>query len=123
MKEYLLTTDNFSNPKVLTNLDAVGTLLIRLLILIPGTNPLHPDMGVGIGTVWRFMAEDDLPDLQERVEQQISTYLPPVFQSAIVDLSIDDDNCLIINVIADGVSFVFETKGTNSEVRLSESIT
>ena len=69
------------------------------------------------------MTEDDLPDLQERVEQQISTYLPPVFQSAIVDLSIDDDSCLIINVIADGVSFVFETKGTNSEVRLSESIT
>ena len=34
MKEYLLTTDNFSNPKVLTNLDAVGTLLIWVLELV-----------------------------------------------------------------------------------------
>lgn len=123
MTEYLLTTDNFSNPKKETGLKAVGILIIRLLLLVPGTNPLHPAMGVGIGTIYRFITEDELPNLQEVIEYQMTTYLPPDFQSIIVELTIDDDNFLVITIIIDGVAFIFETKGTNAEVQLSEVLT
>ena len=43
VKEYLLTTDEFRNPKVLEGAKAIGILLVRLLLMEPGTNPLHPD--------------------------------------------------------------------------------
>lgn len=118
--EYLLTTDNFSNPKTETGMKAVGIIIIRLLLLVPGTNPRHPEMGVGLGTIYRFITEDELSNLQEVIEYQMSTYLPQEFQGVLVDLSIDDDNCLVVTIIIDGIAFTFETKGTSGEVQLSE---
>ena len=49
MKEYLLTTNEFLVPDHVEGSDAYGLLLLRLLLLQPGQNPLHPAMGVGLG--------------------------------------------------------------------------
>ena len=47
-KEYFLSIDNLSKPKVVTGQEAIAYLLIRLLLLNPGSDPLHPEMGVGL---------------------------------------------------------------------------
>lgn len=118
IKEYLLTTDEFLKPKSITGSKAVGILLIRLLTMLPGTNPLHPKMGVGIGVKYRFLREEDLVLLQEKIESQISTYMPPEYQSATVDLTIEDGYLNIIMLI-NGTSFVYNTGDSETPVQIS----
>lgn len=122
MKEYLLSTDNFTNPKVVKGIDAAGILLIRLLIMKPGTNPLHPSMGVGLGTIYRYIMEDDLPDLETRITNQITTYLPPEFANVRVNLSIDVDKYLKVSMMVDNTEFIFDTKNADLPVQISESL-
>ena len=55
MKEYLLSTNEYLEPAMEDGSTAYGILLMRLLLLIPGTNPLHPAMGVGIPK-YRFIS-------------------------------------------------------------------
>lgn len=121
VREYLLTTDEFRNPKVLEGAKAIGILLVRLLLMEPGTNPLHPDMGVGIGPRYRFITESDLDQLQTRVKEQINTYLPSLFFSAAqVNLNIKSNKILVITIIADGTSYIFDTEETDSPIELSD---
>lgn len=122
MKEYLLSTDNFTNPKVVKDTDAAGILLIRILIMVPGTNPLHPAMGVGLGTIYRYIMEDDLPSLETRISDQITTYLPPEFASVKVKLSISNDKCLKVSMAVDNTEFIFNTATMETPVQVSESL-
>lgn len=122
MKEYLLSTDNFTNPKVVKDTEAAGILLIRILIMVPGTNPLHPSMGVGLGTVYRYIMEDDLPSLETRISDQITTYLPPEFASVKVKLSVGNDKCLRVSMAVDNTEFIFNTETTENPVQVSESL-
>lgn len=121
IKEYLLTTDEFLKPRSVSGTDAVAVLLIRLLIMVPGTNPLHPAMGVGIGTKYRFIMEDDLLALQQVIESQISTYMPPEWQHAIVKLDIDS-RYLSISILINGTAYVYNTKDSETPVQLSDII-
>ena len=122
IKEYLLTTDKFLNPKVLSGMDAIGVLLIRLLLTDPGSNPLHPAMGVGLGTKYRFIMETSLSELQRVIEDQIATYCPPTFQSCNVILTIDEEKCLVVSIIINQTQFVLETKNISTPVRISDII-
>ena len=47
-KEYLLSINEFVQPKVLSGDSAAFADIIRLFLLEPGTNQTHPDMGIGI---------------------------------------------------------------------------
>lgn len=121
VKEYLLTTDEFRNPKVLEGAKAIGILLVRLLLMEPGTNPLHPDMGVGIGPRYRFITDSDLEQLYTRVKDQINTYLPSLFfSSAQVNLDIKSNKMLVITIVADGTSYVYDTEETDNPIELSD---
>lgn len=123
IKEYLLTTDEFRNPKVLDGAKAIGILLVRLLLMEPGTNPLHPDMGVGIGPRYRFITDSDLDQLYTRVKEQINTYLPSLFfSSAQVNLDIKSNKMLVITIVADGTSYVYDTEETDNPIELSDLI-
>lgn len=123
VREYLLTTDEFRNPKVIKGANAIGVLITRLLLLEPGTNPLHPDMGVGIGPKYRYITESDMDILQSRVQDQINTYLPSLFYSATrVNLDIKKNKMLVINIIVDGVSYVYDTEETDSPIELSDLV-
>lgn len=120
IKEYLLKTDSFYNPTVLEGSKAIGTLLIRLLVMVPGINPRHPEMGVGIGTIYRFVPENDIPDLESLIHDQIATYLPPEFRSNIVNISIGENNNLIINITIEEVEYIVDTEDlTDGAVYLS----
>ena len=48
MKEYLLSTNNFGEPKVYSDNEARGLNILRLLLLIQGHNPLFPKMGCNL---------------------------------------------------------------------------
>lgn len=122
IKEYLLTTDKFLNPTTLSGTSAIGTLLLRLLIMMPGTNPLHPKMGVGIGNKYRFITENDLTTLQLDIEEQIATYLPPEFLAATVELSIGSDKILSISITIQDIEFIFDTRETTNPVQLSDML-
>lgn len=119
IKEYLFSIDNFNKPKELNDNDAVYMLLVRLMLLTPGTIQTHPDMGVGIVTKWRYCDIDQLGDLQLEITRQISTYLPTV---KLVDVNVKAKPAskeLIIEIKANGVLYSLETDNENNTLRLA----
>lgn len=122
VREYLLKTDSFLNPKKIEGLDAIGVLLMRLLMTEPGSNPLRPGMGVGLGSKYRFISEPRLSELQSVIEDQIATYCPPEMQSCTASLSVDAENCLVVSLVIKDVEFVLETKSLETPVYLSEVV-
>ena len=124
MKEYLLTTNNYLEPDVQEGSDAYAILLTRLLLLEPGTNPLHPDMGVGLGPKYRYLSEDDLPVLQTRIQEQVNTYLPSDFISitqAYLQLK-ENSKFLQIVIVADDTKYVFDTENSSAPIELQDLI-
>lgn len=94
-------------------------LLVRLMLLTPGTIQTHPDMGVGIVTKWRYCDVDQLGDLQLEITRQISTYLPDI---RLVDVNLKAKPAskeLIIEIRANGVLYTMETDNENNTVRLA----
>ena len=100
-REYLLSVNAFNEPEVLKNQQSIAMLLMRLILLNPGSDPLHPDMGVGIVN-YRY-AMGKIEELKSRISQQISTYLP-CFPAGKVDIEIRDDHlCDILITIDDTI--------------------
>ena len=75
-KEYLLSTNEFMQPKVLKKDQAAYTDIIRLFLLEPGTNQTHPEMGLGIRTRYRFSDISEISKLEQEAKDQMKTYLP-----------------------------------------------
>jgi len=76
VRESAFSVDDFKNPKVYKNAEAIATLLTRLLLLEPGTFQSHPEMGVGLMSKYRYGVEGSATDLQADFQRQIETYLP-----------------------------------------------
>lgn len=75
-KEYLLSINEYVQPKVLKGEAAAYTNIIRLFLLDPGTNQTHPEMGIGIRSRYRFSDTAEISTLQAEVKDQLKTYLP-----------------------------------------------
>ena len=119
-KEYLLSTDEFNNPKVLEGKDAISQLLIHLILLEPGTYASRPTMGVGLISRYRYTSEDNLDKLKKDIADQISLYLPE-FSGVLVDLELDDEGQLIINIEINGTIYQYETsKQEDNNITLLE---
>ena len=124
MKEYLLSTNEYKEPKVAEGSEAYGILLTRLLLLEPGTNPLHPGMGVGLGPKYRFITENDMPMLQTLIQEQVNTYLPSEFLTttkAYLELK-PNSKYLQITIIADDTKYVFDTEDSSTPIELSDLV-
>lgn len=76
IKEFSFSVDDFQNPKVFEDAEAIATLLVRLLLLEPGTFQSHPEMGVGLMSKYRFGIEGIARELQSNFQAQIEAYLP-----------------------------------------------
>lgn len=74
--EFSFSVDDFENPKTYKDAEAIATLLVRLLILEPGTFQSHPDMGVGLYSNYAYILEGNASKLQSSFQHQIDTYLP-----------------------------------------------
>lgn len=75
-KEYVLSINEFVQPKVLSGDQAAYIDIIRLFLLDPGTNQTHPEMGIGIRSRYRFSDTSQISTLKEEVKTQMQTYLP-----------------------------------------------
>ncbi len=121
MKEYLLTTNEFMVPDSVKGSDAYGLLLLRLLLLQPGQNPLHPGMGVGLGPKYRFITEDNMNMLQDRVQNQIDTYLSQDFTvKTTVYMEIKPSHYLKIIITANDTDYIYDTEDSDTPIELSD---
>lgn len=121
MKEYLLTTNEFMVPDSVKGSDAYGLLLLRLLLLQPGQNPLHPGMGVGLGPKYRFITEDNMNMLQDRVQEQIDTYLSQDFiVKTTVYMEIKPSHYLKIIITANDTDYIYDTEDSDTPIELSD---
>ena len=75
LSEYSFSVDDFKNPKVYKDREAVAVLLMRLLLLEPGLIQSHPNMGIGLISRYRY-GVDVASELQSNFKNQIDTYLP-----------------------------------------------
>ena len=108
-REYLLTVDEFSNPQVVEGKSAIALLLSRLILLEPGSDPLHPDMGVGIRR-YRFNSnKNNLNSLKDIIENQVNTYLP-TFQGSEVQLIMTEEKILNINITVGDTTYVYSSE-------------
>jgi hypothetical protein len=89
IEEALLTTDNFNKPKIVRGAEAICILIVRLIIMEKGSRKAYPNMGIGIRSRYRYMTEDEIPNLETEISDQISEYLPEA-QGAII-------KCVLVN--------------------------
>jgi hypothetical protein len=102
--EYFLGTNEFNRPSVWTDVDATYVLLIRLILLEPGTYPNHPRMGVGLVSRYRYAKAEELNNLKNDIQDQITTYLPQ-FSSIDVELTLTNTKDLYIQIIINGIAY------------------
>lgn len=105
-REYLLSVNMYNEPAKAEEKAAIALLLIRLILLDPGSDPLHPDMGVGIRK-YRY-ALNQLDELQKRIEDQVAQYLPE-YQQATVALIRTPDKLCNIEITMDNVTYVYDS--------------
>lgn len=105
--EGIFSTNKYNMPTVLEGREELSILIIRLLLLEPGSNPLHPEMGVGVIQRYSNCEHEDLPDLEAEIEKQILIYLP-MYQHAEVKVSLEN-TILKLSVIIDDTLFNFTT--------------
>jgi hypothetical protein len=86
-----MTINQFQRPIELEGTDAQIMLIIRLILLDPGTIQTHPDMGVGLVSLYRYTVDVDLDKLRNRIQSQISRYLPMFTTVQVrVDLNVNE---------------------------------
>jgi hypothetical protein len=116
-REYLFTTNEFNEPMRVKDKSAIALLLIRLILLDPGSDPLHPDMGVGIRD-YRYSL-NQLEELRKRVEEQIDMFLPD-FESATVALIATPDRVCNIEISIDDTTYVYDSNVAPRPIRLDD---
>lgn len=116
-REYTFSVDSFNKPIVVTGNDAIGTKLMQLIMMEPGDDPLHPDMGVGIKT-YRYSV-NTLNDLKRRVEDQIATYLP-MYQSVNVAILRTPDKVVNIEINLGDITYVYDSASMSKPIALDD---
>ena len=105
-REYTLTITPLNRPEVLKQQEAIAMLLLRLILLNPGSDPLHPDMGVGIIN-YRY-AFGKLDELKKRVQDQIREYLP-CFPASEVKIDITSSKLCNILITVNDVVYTYDS--------------
>lgn len=114
--EPLMTVNKFYQPVVLKNTDAAVVRIIRLILLEPGTIQTHPDCGVGIVSKFRYSTEVDIKDLENRISNQIATYLP-MYTTIKTALELDNDGkCIRIYITSDQINAIIPIDTSTGKV-------
>lgn len=112
--EHLIATDVYNKPHTIKNKDALAVLIIRLLLMDPGTNPLHPEMGVGLVSRYRFSSSSDMTTLNSEISDQMKNFLPK-FSYTNVSCSVKEGN-IIVNISIDDTLYTFTTETDDSKI-------
>ena len=118
-KEYTLSTNSFKKPRVLKGKPAVATLLVRIILLEPGTDSLQPELGVGLVSKYRFLTESLASELINDIKNQVSKYLPEL-QCANVSIDYNADKSIIIKITVDDTIYTFDTSQTETPIKLQD---
>lgn len=119
MKEYLLSTNNFGEPKVYSENEARGLNIIRLLLLTPGHNPLFPDMGCNLAQ-FRYVMTDQLNDIKQLVADQMNTYLPECLMDS-VNIEITDTKYLHVVIQCQDIKYIYQSEDTMYPISLEDT--
>ena len=112
LKEYSLSINSFNNPDELKRADAACLLIMRLILLTPGTIQTYPEMGVGLITKYRFMYDTELQNLKKLITDQINLYLPELNLTSVeLTLNPKDLKELIIQIKIENTLYVLQTEG------------
>lgn len=114
MKEYVLSLNDFNMPKVFDASSSIYILIVRIILLEPGTYQSHPEMGVGIKSRYRYGTVDDafLSTLKNDISHQLETYLPSLASTDIV-LTVNGNTLGIIIDTNDGAYVLAYNSETN----------
>lgn len=77
LKEYSFDIDEYGDPKIYTNFEALGAILMRLFMLEPGTLQNNLDCGIGLISKWKYIQEDQKEAFINYATDQISDYINP----------------------------------------------
>ena len=111
---YVLSVNQYNKPAVVEGSEAIALNLVRLLLLEPGSDPLHPEMGVGLRQYRYALTLDDLTD---RIEDQIQTYLPE-YEGVSVDILRTDDKVANIEITVGDTIYVYDSANMPVEIDL-----
>ena len=120
LKEYVIGTNDFNQPEEYLGKKAVGLLVERLLLLEPGTDPMRPEMGVGLVSKYRYMFPDKLNELKNNVADQLERYLFP-YQTVNIKFSAKNKE-LTIDITVDDYTYKYVTaeQENNKTVTLTQ---
>lgn len=96
--EHLMSVNTIKCPKVVKDKDAIYVLLVRLLLLEPGTNQAFPEMGLGLVSRYRYSFAVDINKLIIDYKNQIATYLPGLEVVDILGEVVDKTLILKVNI-------------------------
>lgn len=116
-REYTFSVDKYKNPNVVTDVNAKALRLMELIMMEPGDDPLHPDMGVGIKSYRYSFTEIDV--LEKRIADQIRTYLP-FYQNIEVTGTMNKDKTINVTIKLDGVAYVYDSATSSKPITLSD---
>lgn len=104
LKEYTLDVNTYGTPLDYKNFNALGTLIMRLILLEPGTITHSPKMGVGLISKYRYMQSDKLDAFVNEVKNQIKDYIDP---TAVVDMDVNitDQNVMVMDLKINSAQF------------------
>lgn len=119
-QEFLLSTNEYNEPKVFSGKDAIAYKLLLLLNMSPGSNPLHPEMGVDLVHRYRYCSEDDLDDLKEEILTQVRVYLPTFETMIDCRLQFTEDRLIETFLYIDDTVFQFQTNENETVLRLGD---
>ena len=118
-REYLCSVNKVNEPIIEKEQRAIALLLLRLILLDPGSDPLHPDMGVGIRK-YRFTVET-LEELRLRVANQIATYLPD-FSASRVEITINENRTCNVEITIDDTIYTYDSNNAPYAITLSDYV-
>ena len=108
LKEYSMSVNDFKQPAEAKGKKAIGVFLVRLLLMEKGTDPMRPNMGIGIVSRYRYMFEEDCIELERDIRTQLQTYLLPYMNISTIKAEIIDKE-LHLTIVIDDNTYSYKT--------------
>lgn len=120
LRERHFSVDDFNQPKKSEGKDAIGVLIIRLILMEPGTDQTRPEMGLGLVSKFRYMQPSEMQRLSSDLKNQLSSYLTP-YSNVKVTITMDKEKQLTFDIkIDDNVYKYVTSEQESNKIMLSE---
>ena len=119
---HLLRLNSFNQPMVFNDSQSAFVRITYLILLEPGKFQTHPNMGVGLRSLWRHRTGDNVAyELSEEIKRQIRIYLPEL-TGVNVTVELDNDHTLLITIdTTDGLFAYTYDRTTDKLVTLDQN--